>query len=78
MKAIEITNLCVVFGNFHCLFGNGISSWVIYFNFIWRFPFPLLVQGKTPSKREGEHHELFNGNAQLCRCASPKVQYLKS
>lgn len=61
----------------NCLFGNRVSSCVIYFNFIWRFPFPLLVQGKTPSKREGGDHELLDGNAQLCRCASPKVQCLE-
>ena len=53
-------------------------SCLFFYNFIVRFPFPLLVQGKTPSKRECGHHELLNGNAQLCRCASPKVQYLKS
>lgn len=54
------------------------SSRIFNFNFVWRFPFPLLVQGKTPSKMEGGDHELLDGNAQLCRCASPKVQHLKS
>ena len=56
----------------------GFSSCLFFYNFILRFPFPLLVQGKTPSKRECRDHELLNGNAQLCRCASPKVQHLKS
>lgn len=75
----------MVFIHFSVVFGNGIAFSenkiflsLIFYNFIWRFPFPLLVQGKTPSKRECGHHELLNGNAQLCRCASPKVQHLKS
>ena len=76
-KSCVYRPLCCI-RQWDCLFGNRVSSCVIYFNFIWRFPFPLLVQGKTPSKREGGDHELLDGNVHLCRCTSPKVQCLES
>lgn len=78
-KSCVYTPWCCV-RQWDCLFGKWdfpLQGYLILILF-WLFPFPLLVQGKKPSKREGGDHELFNGNAQLCRCASPKVQHLKS
>lgn len=64
-------DLCVVFGNGIAFSENEIFLLCI-FNLI------LFGVSLSPCWYKGKHHELLNGNAQLCRCASPKVQHLKS
>ena len=43
-----------------------------FYNFIWRFPFPLLVQGKMPSKRWGETKNFYTA-----MCISADAHHLK-